>query len=930
MKRHVVTVASLILLFSAVVPLCGSERVAQSATRSTFTDFVTRHGDTLREGDREFRFISTNMPDVLQIITNKRFESDTRLRLPNEYELRDAVATVKQMHGRVMRTFVITVTDGSDPHYMVRTAGEDVAFNEDAMRVLDKLLQICNEEGVRVAIPLVNYHEGVRGSVATYGEDFFTVGSDANLRFKRMVARLLNRTNTFTGVRYKDDKAIMGWESGNEIVIGQQPERAEWLHDLAAFVKRAAPHQLFIDGRNKPDDVYAFSDGAMTHDYDEFLDDENIDVVSYHTYVGFTGPVTDSSLPEELRVPSAGDIGATNTLRIMRELTRGRMPLVVGEIAMYMEPSTLERFLDELIAGGTSGANWWATRFHNRDGGFYKHSDNGSQHEDLNWPGFPGTRDYLPEIDEEIAIQSTLRSKAWTIMGHSGEPPALPAPATPRLLPIPDVGHISWQGSTGAQSYAVQRSESKHGPWSTVGTVHDNLATYSSLFHDAEARRGQSYYYRVLAQNSGGVSAPSNLSSRVVVDRQWVVDDLFDFSKTYSREPNAGLLKSYAQTPFQEDIGVLRSRNQTSTSVEYATAGTLTKAAVYAHNGPGNVSLYGSRDGESYVELPTTSTTYQGATRTRHSYRGVSDYRFLKVELTGSAVVGRVEIEYEPDGRPAPDPEPIPPYRDPNLVMEAELFHYDEDDASASDVVTNNQGVVKVNQTGGSSSAASNVRYSIVDFLQEDDYAVFVAMVDAGTYEVELAYDARAARGKFQTALLEPGLPPDAAGLTLGDVIDAYDPGSGTIRSVNYGKVTFTESGRYGFKFISRGTNEASVNPKIGLDVIKLRSDNTAPTVTDATYSTDMVTPITGVLPAEDANGDALNFIAVHHPAEGELEIRADGTFTYTPATGKVGTFHFRWKANDGWVNSETAQVTIDVTPPRSGDGATTVHSSGT
>jgi len=926
MRKSLVVGRCLIVLCLAVVPTLTWERTAHpanSAAKSVFDEFITRQGDRLMEGSDEFRFISTNMPDILQVITNKRFESESRVRLPNEYELRDAVATVKQMNGRVMRTFVITVTNGDDPNYMVTvTPGQDeIAFNEEAMRVLDKLLQICNEQGVRVYIPLVNYHEGIRGGTATYGEDFFSVGSDANLRFKRMVKALLNRTNTYTGVPYKKDKAIMGWESGNEIVIDYQAERAEWLHDLARFVKREAPNHLFIDGRNKPDDVYKFSAGNLVKTYDEFLDDENIDVLSYHTYVGFTGPATDEVLPPEVRTSTSGDIGATKTLKIMRALTKERIPLVVGEIAMYMAPDTLVTFLDELIASGVSGANWWATRFHNRDGGFYKHSDNGSQHEDLNWPGFPATSDYLPEIEEEIAIQDTLRSKAWKIMGNSGAPPALDVPAPPKLLPISDVGHISWQGSTGAQSYEVQRSESKKGPWVAVGEVHDNLPTYSSLFHDVSAQPGRSYYYRVVAKNSSGVSAPSNVSSRVVVNRQWIVDQLFDFSKTYSREPNAVIQKSYANTAYQEDLGVLRSRDGTSTSVEYAMGGALRAADVYVYGAPGDVSLYGSKDGEAYFELDTRWSTYAGGSRTTYSYRGSTNYRFLKVEVSGTAAVGRVEIEYKPDDLPVPEPKAVPPYRDPDLIMEAELFAYDEDDVAASDVVTNDPGVVKVNQNGGVSSAASNGRYSIVDFLQPNDYAVFYAMVEAGTYDMLLDYDARAARGKFQLAIFEPGVPASADGTPIGDVIDAYDPGNGVIRSVDYGKVTFPETGRYGFKFVSMGKNEASSNHKIGLDVIKLLSGNVAPTVSDSIYSTDMFTPVTGQLPASDENGDPLTFITIHHPAEGQLEVDADGTFTYTPQPGKTGQFEFKWKANDGWINSETARVIINVTPPTASAG---------
>jgi hypothetical protein len=912
-------VACVLTALITVVPLAVAQQAAHAVGGGVLQHFITRSGDRLMNGPDEFRFVSTNMPDILQTITNKQFESDSAMRLPNEYELRDAVATVKQMHGQVLRTFVVTVTDGSDPstapYSMVKapTGSNDISFNESAMRVLDKLLQICNEEGIRLYVPLVNYKATLRGGTSTYGENFFTVGSRANLRFKDMVGQLLNRRNVYTGVTYKADKAIMGWESGNEIVIDDQPGRAAWLHDLAGFVKKTAPQQLFIDGRNKPDDVVKFVAGSIASDYGEYLADPNIDVLSYHTYVGLTGPATDNRLPAALRTSTTGDIGSTPTLRIIRELTRGKTALVLGEVAMYTAPATLVSLLDELIADGASGANWWGTRFHSRDGGFYKHSDADSQYEDLNWPGFPGSAGYLPEIQTELTLQQILADKAWTIAGNAGSPPALPVPAAPRLLPIADVGHISWQGSTGAQNYAVQRSESKRGPWTTAGVVYDNLPTYSSLFDDTGARPGRSYYYRVIAQNASGASAPSDVSARVVVNRQWIVDDLFDFSKTYDHEPNAVIAKSYGNSSQQEDLGVLKSRNGTSTSVQYALSGTLTGAAVYAYNTPAEVALYGSKDGAAYYELPTRQTTYADGTRTRYDYSGPSGFRFVKLEASGSAVISRLQLEYKPGGPSAPAPRAVPAYREPNPTFEAELFRYDGAEPSTSDVVTNQPGVVKVNQTGGSSSTASNKRYSIVDFLQAGDYAVFYATVEAGTYDLGLGYDARAARGMFRTALLGPSDAAASDGKPLGEVLDAYDPGTGVIRSADLGRVTFPVTGRYGFKFVSIGKNPASSNPKIGLDVITLTSDNVAPAAGDATYSTNRFTPVTGVLPASDGNADPLQLIVVNQPATGRLDIRSDRTFTYTPARGRAGRFTVRWKVNDGWVNSGTATLTLEV-----------------
>ena len=48
-------------------------------------------------------------------------------------------------------------------------------------------------------------------------------------------------------------------------------------------------------------------------------------------------------------------------------------------------------------------------------------------------------------------------------------------------------------------------------------------------------------------------------------------------------------------------------------------------------------------------------------------------------------------------------------------------------------------------------------------------------------------------------------------------------------------------------------------------------------------------------------------------PANGVLALNSDGSFTYTPNPGFVGSDTFTYKVNDGSVDSNTATVTIDV-----------------
>jgi hypothetical protein len=611
--------------------LCLAGRAADQATAPGFTQFITRSGDRLYEGKEEFRYISVNMPDVLQIISNYRFDGETpvtRLRIPDEYEQRDALRTVRQLGGRVVRTFVITSTKDGNPMAMFDVSTHPVVPHEPALLALDRLLQIANEEGVRLLIPLIAYKSALRGDPDTYGPDFWKVGSATNLKFKNMLTQLLGRTNTLTGRAYRDDPAVFGWHTGNELVIGDDPDRRRWLHDIAAYIKQLAPHQLLIDGRNKPNDLF--------DRYDEFAHDANLDAVSYHTYV---------NLPQ-------ADTPA-GTLRLIRSQLRGQKPLLVTEVAMYTKPAALRELLDEIIADGTVGANWWGLRFHNRDGGFYKHSDRASQYEDLNWPGFTDPDGQLPEVDRERELLVILRDYAARITGRAAFSPEVPMP--PRLLPAPDPAHLAWQGSTGASDYEVQRAPARNGPWTSLVTgLGDHLATYTPLYNDATATIGADNFYRVIARNATGASTPSNVIGPLRPAHRWLIDDLMDDREWDAASANLQIERAYAHDQYLEDIGIVHRANPAQAGrLVYQLAGPVRSFTLtaFACGTPPTFFLHDKSGAR--IEVSPQRTTYQEGQRARFSAElPANTATRLEIEFPAGAdpklAIGRVEIAYAP------------------------------------------------------------------------------------------------------------------------------------------------------------------------------------------------------------------------------------------------------------------------------------------
>jgi mannan endo-1,4-beta-mannosidase len=137
------------------------------------------------------------------------------------------------------------------------------AFNdgETGLEHLDAVVAAAQKDGIRLVIPLVNnwtafggIDQYVRWAGGQYHDDFFTNDSIKGW-YKDWVTHLLERTNTITGVKYKDDPTIMAWELGNELRCsssGPYPSSPEcnsdmivsWADEMSQYVKSVDPNHL--------------------------------------------------------------------------------------------------------------------------------------------------------------------------------------------------------------------------------------------------------------------------------------------------------------------------------------------------------------------------------------------------------------------------------------------------------------------------------------------------------------------------------------------------------------------------------------------------------------------------------------------------------------------------------------------------------------
>jgi serine protease len=102
---------------------------------------------------------------------------------------------------------------------------------------------------------------------------------------------------------------------------------------------------------------------------------------------------------------------------------------------------------------------------------------------------------------------------------------------------------------------------------------------------------------------------------------------------------------------------------------------------------------------------------------------------------------------------------------------------------------------------------------------------------------------------------------------------------------------------------------------------------NNPPVAYNQSVTTDEDTSVSITLSATDVDGDSLTYSIVDIPSNGTVAL-LDNMATYTPATNYNGADSFTFKANDGTVDSNTATVSITVTPvndaPVASDQSTT------
>ncbi|KZO91447.1 glycoside hydrolase family 5 protein [Calocera viscosa TUFC12733] len=199
----------------------------------------------------------------------------------------EIMGIVSAMRGTVIRGHTLGISFGNPLSIMPSPN----TYNEQAYEPIDFAILMARIYGIKLLIPLVDnynwYHGGKyqfigwagipwsgTGAAITppdVGAYFYNTSSIVD-SFKAYITHHLNHVNQYTGIAYKDDPTILGWETGNElsaVLYTDGPAPPAWTSDIARLIKSLAQNHLVVDGTYG---FYPESGKLQVEEVDIFLD----------------------------------------------------------------------------------------------------------------------------------------------------------------------------------------------------------------------------------------------------------------------------------------------------------------------------------------------------------------------------------------------------------------------------------------------------------------------------------------------------------------------------------------------------------------------------------------------------------------------------------------------------------------------------------
>jgi hypothetical protein len=407
-------------------------------------------------------------------------------RLPTEFEVTDALLTVKAIGGTVVRSRTLGASVGCFLCLMP-TPG---SMNDAAFAQIDMVLGHARDLGLKLIIPLAGgpqdcgrpdpYDGGLCAFVRARGrQDAASFFTDPAIRedFLHYVAAVVGHVNATTGESYAENPTIMAWENCAGCGLGVDAQAVSaWSEAVGQAIHAADTRHLYENGafagRIDPHAPNAAPSATWAT--------QSVDIV------GDTLPPGDAS---------AAAVAVTKADRVYMIDTLGWSPRAwktADDFSAALDTLARQRLISGALIDGLQA---------HADGGGYL-------------PPPPGEAAfYFPGLDTALdnAADMQVRGRAFRDfayrMAEIPPPPFLMAPKPEIIASVH--GRLSWRGSAGALSYRIERATDLVAPgaWSVVC---DDCPETGKPWQDPHVPAGP-VWYRIAPINANGHASPPSL-----------------------------------------------------------------------------------------------------------------------------------------------------------------------------------------------------------------------------------------------------------------------------------------------------------------------------------------------------------------------------------------------------------------------------------
>ena len=358
MFAALILIGSAAVLFFVLSPITGD---------SPAVEFVRQSRGRFVIGGKPFRFVGANVAVM--------YRDEDRQLMPE---------TLKQAAAAGMSVIRVWASGEGGPndikpmadfadwprHHPFRFTPDQ--WNEEAFVHLDNVIAEAAKNNLYVQLCLTNWWRDT-GGVTQYlrwagindaADDtqpfginneraiLFYTNPETRRLYRQHLHRLATRRNSVTGILYRDDPRIFGWELMNEAqaITGRWSERRSWFAEMSAYLKSLDPNHMIAPGD------WGFRSAAERR---EWLLDHALPTIDYcdvHLY-----PRPD----HDLFVESPGRLKEFIDNRVAAAFSISK-PLVFGEFGIggegynnVSEPEWFKAFFDANLRAGSAGAMFW-------------------------------------------------------------------------------------------------------------------------------------------------------------------------------------------------------------------------------------------------------------------------------------------------------------------------------------------------------------------------------------------------------------------------------------------------------------------------------------------------------------------------------------------------------------------------------------------